>query len=186
MLEQGLALCRSRELALWYPSIGSALGYAYALAGRLDEGRHLLEQTLERATGLGIMAGHSLRSAWLGEAYLHGGRPTDALGLARRALELARRRKERGNESWVFRLFGEIASSRDPLAAEEAEDAYRQAIVLGQELGMRPLMAHCHFGLGTLYRRTGQREQAQEYLATAAAMFREMEMPFWLEKAVRA
>jgi hypothetical protein len=59
------------------------------------------------------------------------------------------------------------------------------AIVLGQELGMRPLVAHCHFGLGTLYRRTGQREQAQECLATAAAMFREMDMPFWLEKAVR-
>jgi hypothetical protein len=50
---------------------------------------------------------------------------------------------------------------------------------------MRPLMAHCHFGLGTLYRRTGRRGQAQEYLATAAAMFREMDMPFWLEKAVR-
>ncbi len=50
---------------------------------------------------------------------------------------------------------------------------------------MRPLMAHCHFGLGTLYRRTGQREQAQECLAAAAAMFREMDMPSWLEKAVR-
>ena len=121
VLEQGLALCRSRELALWYPSIGSALGYAYALAGRLDEGTHLLEQTLERATVLGIMAGHSLRSAWLGEAYLHGGRPTDALGLARRALELARQRKERGNESWVLRLFGEINSSRDPLAVLPGE-----------------------------------------------------------------
>ena len=183
VLERGLALCRSGELALWYPSIGSALGYGYLLAGTLPEAMQLLEQTLERAALLGIMAGHSLRSAWLGEAYLVGGRPTDALGLARRALELSRQRKERGNQSWVLRLLGEIASRRDPPAAEEAEDAYGQAIDLGEELGMRPLVAHCHLGLGTLYRRTGQREQAQEYLATATTMYREMDMRFWLERA---
>ena len=86
--------------------------------------------------------------------------------------------------SWVLRLLGEIASRRDPPAAEEAEDAYGQAIDLGEELGMRPLVAHCHLGLGTLYRRTGQREQAQEFLTTAATMFREMDMRFWLEGGV--
>ena len=48
---------------------------------------------------------------------------------------------------------------------------------------MRPLVAHCHLGLGTLYRRTGKREQAHEHLTTAATMYREMDMRFWLEKA---
>jgi hypothetical protein len=48
---------------------------------------------------------------------------------------------------------------------------------------MRPLAAHCHLGLGKLYRRTGQREQAQEHLATATAMYREMGMTYWLEQA---
>jgi hypothetical protein len=45
------------------------------------------------------------------------------------------------------------------------------------------LVAHCHLGLGTLYRRTGKREQAQEHLATATTMYREMDMRFWLEQA---
>ena len=45
------------------------------------------------------------------------------------------------------------------------------------------LVAHCHLGLGKLYRRTGQREQAQEHLTSAAAMYREMGMTYWLEQA---
>ena len=46
-------------------------------------------------------------------------------------------------------------------------------------------MAHCHLGLGKLYRRTIKREQAQEHLATATTMYREMAMTYWLEKAHR-
>ena len=48
---------------------------------------------------------------------------------------------------------------------------------------MRPLVAHCHLGLGKLYRRMGKREQAQEHLTTATTMYREMDMRFWLEQA---
>jgi hypothetical protein len=46
-----------------------------------------------------------------------------------------------------------------------------------------PLLAHCHLGLGKLYHRTDKREQAQEHLATATTMYREMRMTYWLEKA---
>jgi hypothetical protein len=60
---------------------------------------------------------------------------------------------------------------------------YHQAIDLATKLGMRPLIAHCHQGLGKLYRRTDKREQAQEHLATATTMYREMGMAYWLEKA---
>jgi hypothetical protein len=56
-------------------------------------------------------------------------------------------------------------------------------MALASELGMRPLVAHCHLGLGKLYRRTGKRQDAQEHLATATMMYREMEMSFWLEQA---
>jgi hypothetical protein len=56
-------------------------------------------------------------------------------------------------------------------------------MALAKELGMRPLVAHCHRGLGKLCRRTGHREQAQEHLSIAATMYREMEMRFWLEQA---
>ena len=93
------------------------------------------------------------------------------------------RQKERGNEAWVLRLLGEIAAQADPPDLEAAEEHYRQALALADELGMRPLVAHCHLGLGKLYRRTGDRAKAQEHLTTAATMYREMGMSFWLEKA---
>ena len=48
---------------------------------------------------------------------------------------------------------------------------------------MRPLVAHCHLGLGTLYRRTGDQANAHEHLTTAATMYREMGMNFWLAQA---
>ena len=48
---------------------------------------------------------------------------------------------------------------------------------------MGPLVAHCHLGLGKLYRRMSKREQADEHLATATTMYREMDMRFWLEQA---
>jgi hypothetical protein len=57
------------------------------------------------------------------------------------------------------------------------------ALALAEPRGMRPLIAHCHLGLGKLYRRTGKREQVHEHLTTAATMYRETDMTYWLEKA---
>ena len=51
---------------------------------------------------------------------------------------------------------------------------------------MRPLVAHCHLGLGHLYRRTGNHAKAQEHLTTATTLYRKMGMPFWLERAEEA
>jgi Tetratricopeptide repeat len=96
---------------------------------------------------------------------------------------LARQQGLRGWQAWVLRLFGEIGSRRDPPDTETAEDYYRQSVALATELGMRPLAAHCHLGLGKLYRRTDKREQAREHFATATTMYREMGMTYWLEKA---
>jgi Flp pilus assembly protein TadD len=72
---------------------------------------------------------------------------------------------------------------RDPSAAERAEAHYHQALTLAEALGMRPLQAHCHHGLGTLYATAGQREHARTALTTAIAMYRTMDMTFWLPQA---
>ena len=59
-------------------------------------------------------------------------------------------------------------------------------LALADELGMRPLLAHCHLDLGTLYAATSQREQARTELSTAIALYRSMEMTFWLPQAEAA
>ena len=56
-------------------------------------------------------------------------------------------------------------------------------VELAAEIGMRPLVAHCHLGLSKLHRICGDRGQAQEHVTKAMAMYREMDMPFWLEQA---
>jgi tetratricopeptide (TPR) repeat protein len=181
-LERSVELCRVTPAPALFDVSAAWLGYAYALSGRLPEGVALLEEAVADPGATGS-ANHSLFLAHLGEAHLLAGRPDDAAAVARRALDLAHRQKERGNEAWVLRLFGEIAAHTDPPDVESAEARYSQALTRAEELGMRPLVAHCHFGLGTLYRRTGKHEPAREHLTTATTMYREMGMGFYLAQA---
>src|SRR5262249_14495103 len=109
-----------------------------------------------------------------------------ALDLAERALRLSSGRKERGNQAWALRLLGEIAMHREPPEVNQAEGHYRQALALADELGMRPLQAHGHRSLGTLYAKNGRREQAHVELSTAIEMYRAMEMTFWLPQTEAA
>ena len=108
------------------------------------------------------------------------GRMEEAHALAEQALAHARAYQERSHQAYALRLLGEIAARREPLEAAPAEDHYRQALALAEELGMRPLVAHCHRSLGTLYAANGQREQAATELAAAIDLYRAMDMTFWL------
>jgi tetratricopeptide (TPR) repeat protein len=80
-------------------------------------------------------------------------------------------------------LLGDIAAHPDRVEVDTAEAHYRQALAPAEALGLRPLMAHCHLGLGVLYRLAGRRQQAREHLTIATTMYREMDMQFWLEQA---
>ena len=105
---------------------------------------------------------------------------------AAQAVELARQYQQRGNQAWALWLLGESTARQASPEVEPAAGHYRQALALAEELGMRPLQAHCHRGLGTLYATTGQREQARTALSTAIEMYRAMEMTFWLPETEAA
>jgi tetratricopeptide (TPR) repeat protein len=123
---------------------------------------------------------------FLAEAYLVVGRVAEAQEQGQQAVELARTHEQRGFEAWGLKLLGDVhahTAENDQGGAEQAEDAYRQALALATELGMRPLAAHCNFGLGKLHARTGEREAARQHLAAATTLYREMDMRFWLEQA---
>ncbi len=183
LLERGLRVCQTGDVPLLFHIIASTLGCAYAYSGRLAEALPILEQALEQAGSMRVAARRSLEVSWLSEAYLIAGRVEEAIQLAGRAIDLSRRHSERGHEAWCLRLLGEIASRGDPPDVEMADAHYHEAMALGDELGMRPLVAHCHLGLGRSYRRTNDRKKAAELLATAAAQFRAMDMQLWLERA---
>jgi tetratricopeptide (TPR) repeat protein len=106
----------------------------------------------------------------------------EAHTLAERALTLAHTHQRQGLQAYALRLLGEIAARRKPLERDKAEAYYLQARAQAEALGMRPLQAHCHAGLGTLYVQTGHREQARTELDAAIALYQGMGMAFWLPR----
>jgi tetratricopeptide (TPR) repeat protein len=124
------------------------------------------------------LRGLAYRVAWLSEVCRLAGRGEEAWQHARQALDLALQHKERGNEARALHQLGVVHAHADPSDVAPAEAHYQQALALATELGMRPLQAHCHRGLGTLYVKTGQREQARTALTTAIDLYRAMDMTF--------
>jgi tetratricopeptide (TPR) repeat protein len=179
-LERALALCKEWHVAALFPWTAACLGYAYARLGDPARALPLLKEAVDRQAS---RYHQSLLRVWLGEGYLLTGQTARATELSEQALALARDRKERGFQGYALVVLAEIASHPDCPDAERAEHRYHEALALGEELGMRPLTAHCRLGLGTLYRRTDKHEQARDHLTTATSMYRDMGMTYWLEKA---
>jgi class 3 adenylate cyclase/tetratricopeptide (TPR) repeat protein len=182
VFEQGLALCRASGNRNALRTIVAGLGYASALQGRLAEGRALVEEGISENIRTGARQ-RPLLVAWLSEVCRLAGRSEEAWQHAHRALGLARQFKDRGDEAHALHQLGTVHACADPPDTTQAEAHYQQALALAEELGMRPLMAHCHLGLGRLYGQTGRDEQARAALSAAIALYRAMDMTFWLPQA---
>ncbi len=183
-LERAVEVARHGNLHLMAAAGMGRLGYAYLLAGRIQEAIAGLEQAVAQGAAHNFsFVGHSHALVLLAEARLRNDEVSEAENLAGRALELCRGRRQRGWEADSLRVLAEIAAHPARLDADKALSHYREALTLAGQLGMRPLVAHCHLGLGRLHQRTGKWDQAQEHLTTATSMYREMEMTYWVEKA---
>jgi class 3 adenylate cyclase len=181
VLERGLALSREWNMPYFSAAHSGGLGYVYALWGRTAEGIPLLEHAVSAFETMGNRVAQCGVLMRLGEARVLANRLADALGCAGRALTFARESGQRGDEARALCLLGNVTARRN--RSDHAERHYREGLALAEELGIRPLVAHCHLGLGKLYRRTGARKQAQQCLVTATAMYRDMGMTYWLEQA---
>jgi tetratricopeptide (TPR) repeat protein len=186
MLERAVSICQEANLRFYFPWLAATLGAAYTLGGRVGDAVSLLTQATAQATAMEVVDYETLCHRCLGEAQMLAGRLEEAHALAVRTLALARTYQERGHEVYALRLLGDIAARREPPERDQAEAHYRQALALAEELGMRPLQAHCHRSLGTLYATTGQREQAHAELDTAMSLYHAMDMTFWLPQAEAA
>jgi tetratricopeptide (TPR) repeat protein len=185
MYDRCLALSRASENRSWLSNSAASLGYALALQGRFAEGRALLEEGIGECLRTGARQ-RALWVAWLSEACHLAGRSAEAWQYAHQALDVARQHNERANEAYALHQLGAILAHADSPDVVQAEAHYRQALALANELGMRPLVAHCHHGLGRLYGQTGRGEEARVALATAIDLYRAMDMTFWLPQAEAA
>lgn len=178
--ERSLAMGAFAEIPVGYAYVAFHLGYALALAGRSAEGLPMLEKTIALAESKGFVARHSLRLAYVGEAYLLAGRTEEAGEAAAHALRLAHTHNERANQAYALRVLGEVEARRGK--PSEAEARMRDALALAQELGMRPLLAHCHWSLARALEGAGSNRIAGAQRETASAQFRSMDMSFWAQQ----
>jgi ATP/maltotriose-dependent transcriptional regulator MalT len=175
----------AEELTIGFliPAVALELSALSVLEGRAKEALNLVPEARVAIEKVGLRWWEVLAELRMSEALFAAGRVDEARIAAARTLDLARKRGEQGQEAWALRLLGEINAHPRATAIDTAEGHYRQALVLAERLDMRPLVAHCHLGLGKLYCRLGERELAQEHLTTATAMYREMGMGFYLAQA---
>jgi class 3 adenylate cyclase/tetratricopeptide (TPR) repeat protein len=183
VLERGLVVTRMADISLLFPFVAAPLGAAYTLAGRVGEAVPLLEQSVSQAVSMNLLANHALRLTWLGESLGLAGQIEQAAEHAARALTLAEQHGERGIKVYAGRLAGELATRREPPDLHAASVAYGDALRLGTELRMRPLVARCHLGLATVHGCGGAAAEARAELDAAVVGLRELEMTHWLARA---
>lgn len=174
-LEHVRMALREADMPRMADHVTGLAGHVQALAGDANGAVTLLERAVA-APGRDAFSGHR-DVFYLGDAYLRAGRIDDARRVAERALDLARGSEQPGREARALWLGAYVHRARGD--RDEAQTLYGRALDLASELGMRPVVAHCHAGLAALRARAGERVRAQEHAATAAALYGEMEMPYW-------
>jgi len=176
LLARSLEICRLWDIRQNLPRVAVALGNAFAATGRVGEAMPLLELTNERA-----------KNAWprvqLAQGYLLVGKIEEANSVANKVFQSSLARGYRGYTALSLYVLAESNLCKDLPETAKAEDHYCRAMALADELGMRPLVAHCHVGLGKLYRRTDDLQRGKDHLTNGVAMMREMQMGLWLERA---
>jgi class 3 adenylate cyclase/tetratricopeptide (TPR) repeat protein len=181
-LERSADLCQSSKLQVILTTTTAALSLTRALQGHVNEALAVLEESETHAPEIRIFNTSTATTA-LGAVYLLAGKIDEAGETAVRAAERAAKHGFRGSQARVSYLLGEICARCDLPDGQQAEEHYRQAINLAGKLGMRPLVAQCHLGLGMLYRQMKNARDAQTHLGQAVEQFREMDMPYWLKHA---
>jgi class 3 adenylate cyclase/tetratricopeptide (TPR) repeat protein len=171
VFERALVMARVENIPVLIPFLSGPLGVAYMLDDRVDLALSMLEQTIEQALAVRLVANHSLRLVWLGEALSLARRRERATEIAGRALQLAEERRERGSQAYARALVAALAADSAAPDLASADTAYHEALAAATALEMRPLAGQCRLGLGRLHRRLGRPEVATAHLREAAAIF---------------
>ena len=179
-MEKGHELCRSSKVQFVYPYAAGSLGYAYLLANEPIRALSVLEEATKPGNLEGaVWTVHPLTV--LGDTYRALGETALATETVSNALLFADEGEEQGFEAWAMLVMGKIKAEAGRL--EEAEEWYRRALERASNLLMRPLVAHCHQGLGHLCLKSERNEEARSELQTAIEVYHSMDMGLWVPEA---
>jgi class 3 adenylate cyclase/tetratricopeptide (TPR) repeat protein len=181
-LARALSICRDAHLTVWQAIPAALLGQCLVTLERKEDGLSLLEEGVRLSDEVGVKAYLARWATLLGEGFLTTGDVLRATEIGERALALARAHGERGHEAAALRLLGDLAAAQEPPMLTTATERYTAAVAIAEELGLRPLLARSHLGLGQIHRRGGQMPEAEEHLATAVVLFSDLGMRAWLDR----
>jgi class 3 adenylate cyclase/tetratricopeptide (TPR) repeat protein len=186
LVDHWMSVPGTLNVAMLLPWAIASSAWVLAQAGETEEALNRLregERLLELHAASGIVGHRSWAYQALGRACLLLGRLDEAQRLGCLSIESAHHQP--GFRAHALRLLGDLATHPDQFDAESGEAHYQQALALAELHGMRPLVAHCRFGLGKLYDRIGQPEHARENIIAATKLYQDMDMHFWLEAGLR-
>jgi class 3 adenylate cyclase/tetratricopeptide (TPR) repeat protein len=178
-IERAVEIAQEHDLFSLTIRASCHLGYTLVLLGERSRGLECLARARDRLSAAIGPQSHGYGTV-TASAYLAAGCPEEARAAIQEGLVTVTARSARGFRAPLLRLEAELLAETDPAGAHEHLE---EALALATELSMRPEVAHCHLGLGKLYRRTGDRAKVDEHLTAAASMYRAMEMSFWLAQA---
>jgi class 3 adenylate cyclase/tetratricopeptide (TPR) repeat protein len=183
-LSRALQICRDSQLTVWQALPAALLGQCLVTLDRKEDGLLLLQEGVRLSEELGVKAYLARWTTLLGEGFLAIGDLPRAGESGERALELARAHGERGHEAAALRLLADVDAAHNlPERHRAAAARYADAITIAAELGLRPLLARSHLGLGQVLRQDGHAEDAEEHLATAVVLFSDLGMWTWLDRS---
>jgi class 3 adenylate cyclase/tetratricopeptide (TPR) repeat protein len=182
-LARALSICRDANLTVWQAIPAALLGQCLVTLDRKEDGLALLEEGVRLSDEVGVKAYLARWATLLGEGFLATGDAQRAAEIGERALALSRAHGERGHEAAALRLLADLAAAPTPPLLTAATERYGAAIAIAEELGLRPLLARAHLGLGQLHRRGGHMLEAEEHLATAVVLFSDLGMRAWLDRS---
>ena len=182
-LEPALNLCRSEDLWAAFPLVAASLGHAHSLLGNPDVAIPYLEEAVQphKSNSSVIPAGYPQTA--LAEAYSLKGESNRAIQTIELALDMLQKKGEHGFRAWALYYMAKILSQGEVQNLQKATASYIKAAEQAEALGMKPLLAHCHNGLGQIYTQQGQITKARSELLTAIDLYREMDISLWMAQA---
>lgn len=179
-------MCREADVLAAFSFTAASFGHAQSLLGHPDHAVPILQEAVrpQEASFSPVSSGYPLTA--LAEVYRLKGDTKEAIRNAEEALSIFSQREERGFAAWALYYMAKIKSEDKSEQIQHAIQTYRQAMEQARGLGMRPLVAHNHLGLGQVYIKKGEPRKARSELMAAIDLYRSMGMSFWLPEAESA
>jgi len=162
--------------------VKGGLGVAEAYTGDTDHGRFLAQEGLNAIQEIGIKWEVSTLQYYLGVCCYESNDFEKALLFMENSLETAIKNEELYFIGRALIWTGRIMGKRPENSLQKAQLKIVQGLEALLKLDAKPDISMAHFFLGELYAHHGQKEKAGNHLNTAEALFKEMDMAFWVKE----